>query len=103
VARSIDALQKSGSRILGYVENMEGYTCPDCQRVQPLFPGRTRRKLDPPRLGGIPFDPGLAALCDRGGSLSESAALPSWPSVRRVAEEICRRVADRAPAPEESA
>lgn len=101
VARSIDALGKTPNRILGYVENMEGYYCPDCERVKPLFPGRPRVKLDLPRLGSVPFDPELAALCDRGGSLSDSTALFSWQPVRQIAEEICRRVAESAPALEE--
>jgi len=101
VARSIDALEKTPNRILGYVENMEGYYCSDCERVKPLFPAQRRVKLDLPCLGSVPFDPELAALCDRGGSLSDSPALPSWQPVRRIALEICQRVPERASALEE--
>jgi ATP-binding protein involved in chromosome partitioning len=101
VARSIDALEKTPNRILGYVENMQGYYCSDCQRVKPLFPTPPRVKLDLPCLGSVPFDPELAALCDRGGSLSDSSALSSWQSLRRIAEEVCQRVAERSPATEE--
>ncbi len=101
VASSIDALEKTPNRILGYVENMQGYYCSDCQRVKPLFPTPPRVKLDLPCLGSVPFDPELAALCDRGGSLSDSSALSSWQSLRRIAEEVCQRVAERSPATEE--
>ncbi len=101
VARSIDALNKTPNRILGYVDNMEGYYCSDCERVKPLFPVQSRVKLDLPCLGSVPFDPELAALCDRGGSLSDSPALPSWQPVRRIAEEVCQRVSERATAPKE--
>ena len=101
VARSYDALRKTTNRTLGYVENMQGYYCPDCERVKPLFPAQTQVKLDLPCLGSVPFDPELAALCDRGGFPSDSTAPVSWQPVRRIAEEVCRRVAERAPAPEE--
>jgi ATP-binding protein involved in chromosome partitioning len=103
VARSIDALEKTPNRILGYVENMDGYYCSDCGQVKPLFPAQAELKLDLPCLGSVPFDPELAALCDRGGSPSDVPALVSWQPVRRIAEEVCRRVAERASAPEEKA
>ncbi len=68
------------------------------EEIKPLFPqqgaAQSEVKLDLPRLGDIPFDPELAALCDRGGTLSDSPALFSWRPVRQIAEEICRRVAN---------
>ena len=94
VARSIHALQMTPNRILGFVENMDGYYCSDCGRVKPLFPAGSQVKLDLPCLGSIPFDPELAALCDRGGSGSEVSALVSWQPVRRIAEEVRRRVSE---------
>ena len=103
VARSIDALERTPNRVLGYVENMNGYYCPDCERIKPLFPAQSQVKLDLPCLGSVPFDPELAALCDRGGSPSEAPALVSRQPVQRIAEEVCRRIAERACAPEEKA
>ena len=95
VARSIDALAKTPNPILGYVENMDGYYCSDCEQTKPLFPTQNQLKLDLPCLGSVPFDPELAAFCDRGGVLSDLIDSPApfyWQSVRRIAEEICRRV-----------
>ena len=103
VARSIDALEKTPNRLLGYVENMDGYYCSDCGQLKPLFAAQPQLKLDLPRLGSVPFDPELAALCDRGGSPSEAPALASWQPVLRIAEEVCQRVAECASAPEEKA
>ncbi len=94
VARSIDALARTPNPVLGYVENMDGYYCPDCEQVKPLFPEQPQVKLDLPLLGSLPFDPELAALCDRGGSLERSPALSSWQPMRRIAEEMCRRIAE---------
>jgi len=93
VARSIAALRQTPNHILGYIENMDGYFCQDCQRVKPLYPAHSSIKLDLPQLGSIPFDPELAAHCDRGGSLADTSTLPSWHLVQRTAQEICERVA----------
>ncbi len=101
VARSLDALAKTPNRILGYVENMDGYYCSGCEQNQPLFPAGHQLKLDLPCLGSVPFDPELAALCDRGGSLCDSPASASWEPVQRIAKEICRRVSESACTSEE--
>ncbi|MCH7706869.1 MAG: P-loop NTPase [Myxococcales bacterium] len=101
VARSLDALAKTPNRILGYIENMDGYYCSDCGRVKPLFPVPSDVKLDLPCLGTVPFDPELAALCDRGGSLADSPGSFSWQPVQRIAEEVCRRASECAPFSEE--
>ena len=37
VARSVAALSKGPNRVLGYVENMSGYYCRDCNGIKPLF------------------------------------------------------------------
>ncbi len=102
VARSIDALNKTPNRILGYVENMNGYYCPDCERIKPLFPEQPQVKLDLPCLGSVPFDPELAALCDRGGSITDEPALYSWQPVRRIADEVCQRFSECASSAENS-
>jgi ATP-binding protein involved in chromosome partitioning len=40
VARSVAALSRGPSRLLGYVENMSGYYCRDCGAIKPLFSDR---------------------------------------------------------------
>jgi len=47
VARSVAALSRGGHRVLGYVENMSGYYCRDCNAVKPLFD--SGRGASPPR------------------------------------------------------
>jgi len=102
VARSLDALEKTPNRILGYVENMAGYYCSDCERVKPLFPSQSEIKLDLPCLGSVPFDPELAALCDRGGFITDQPELFSWQPMRRIADEVCQRVSECAASAENS-
>jgi ATP-binding protein involved in chromosome partitioning len=58
------------NRVIGLVDNMQGYACADCQTLRPLFPesssAETARSLQVPYLGGIPFDPTLARSADEG-------------------------------------
>ncbi len=107
VARSVAALSKGPNRLLGYVENMSGYYCRDCNAIKPLFvsldppPPRLRRSaeasakaeqsgLEIPCLGTVPFDPELARRCDRGIPLAE---LPDTP-VGRALEHVAQRLLD---------
>lgn len=88
VQRSVKTLKKAKSEILGYVENMSGYFCPECKKVQPLFRGSDSSNLGIPCLGKIPFDPELAALCDKGAPLTEKLDLPSAVAVLGVTKNI---------------
>jgi ATP-binding protein involved in chromosome partitioning len=91
VARSISALAGTDNTLLGYVENMSGYYCADCDEVKPLFPEtRDGIVLDLPCLGRVPFDPSLAFACDRG------VALPDLPetAATRALSAIAGRLAE---------
>lgn len=87
VARSITALRAAGGRLLGYVENMAGYACRGCGEVRPLFPAAaSAATLDARRLGAVPFDPELAAFCDRGWPPAELAAAVDSAALRAIDE-----------------
>jgi len=90
VARSVAALSKGPHRILGYVENMSGYYCRDCDAIKALFAAPEASGLEIPCLGTIPFDPELARHCDRGipfAALRESL-------VGRSLEQVAQRLWD---------
>jgi len=89
VSRSIAALRKTPNRMLGYIENMSGYYCDGCDAVRPLFSAPATIALDVPRLGAVPFDPELAAACDRGVPLGDRNR-PAVAAVGAIAEEISR-------------
>jgi len=88
VARSLDALAGDGggasARVVGYVENMVGYWCRECGAVRPLFPAAEPLPL--PLLGSIPFDPDLAADCDRGAV--PSLTTPAGTALRAAARRL---------------
>ena len=90
VARSVAALSKSPNRLLGYVENMSGYYCRDCQAVKPLFAAPDRCDLGIPCLGTVPFDPELARHCDLGMSFDGLRETP----VGRALDGIAQRLMD---------
>jgi ATP-binding protein involved in chromosome partitioning len=92
VARSLAALRETPAPLLGYVENMAGYSCSGCGEVRPLFPEPTVA-LDAPCLGRLPFDPALAELCDRGWP--EGSAVEEDSAAFRRIEELAATIQER--------
>jgi ATP-binding protein involved in chromosome partitioning len=98
VARSVAALSKgpfdpstsSGSpnRLLGYVENMSGYYCRDCDAIKPLFASSEEPRLGIPCLGTVPFDPELARHCDAGMPFTELGDTPVRRALDHVAQQL---------------
>lgn len=92
VARSVAALSKGSTRLLGYVENMSGYYCRGCDAVQPLFGVSEPDGLGIPCLGTVPFDPDLARHCDTGRALSDVPGTPAGRALDRVAEQLLEKL-----------
>jgi len=96
VARSVAALSKGPfdgaqgkpNRILGYVENMSGYYCRDCNAIKPLFGSSRPTGLEIPCLGTVPFDPELARHCDMGMPLAELPDTPVGRALAHVAQQL---------------
>jgi ATP-binding protein involved in chromosome partitioning len=96
VARSVAALSKGPfggaqgrrNRLLGYVENMSGYYCRDCNEIKPLFVSPDDSGLEIPCLGTVPFDPELARHCDMGIPLAELPATPVGRALEHVALQL---------------
>jgi ATP-binding protein involved in chromosome partitioning len=70
VRRSLEQARRKGLRILGLIENVQGFYCGNCHSVRPLLPrsdiGGLARDFDLPILGRFPFDSRLAESCDTG-------------------------------------
>jgi len=88
VARSIAALSKGKNTVLGYVENMSGYYCHDCNAVKPLFPSTEPSRLGIPCLGTVPFDPELARHCDAGLPFSSPHDTPVGLALEQIAQRL---------------
>jgi ATP-binding protein involved in chromosome partitioning len=90
VSRSVAALSKGPNRLLGYVENMSGYYCSECDAIKPLFTSASPEpsSLEIPCLGTVPFDPELARHCDRGIPLAELPESPVGRALEHVAQQL---------------
>ncbi len=93
VARSVAALSKGPNRVIGYVENMSGYYCRDCNAIKPLFSSPQPSGLEIPCLGTVPFDPELARHCDRGIPLEDLPATPVGRALDDVAQRLLESLA----------
>lgn len=78
VRKSISFCRKMRVPILGLVENMSGFVCPQCGTVSRILSSGGGRKIavdmDVPFLGSIPMDPKIAEACDEGRAYIEQYA-----------------------------
>jgi ATP-binding protein involved in chromosome partitioning len=88
VARSAAALSKGPNRVLGYVENMSGYYCRDCNGIKPLFVSSESSSLEIPCLGTVPFDPELARHCDSGIAFTALRDTPVGLALDAIAQRL---------------
>ncbi|MBQ6789272.1 MAG: Mrp/NBP35 family ATP-binding protein [Clostridia bacterium] len=70
VEKAINMANMMNIPVIGIIENMSYVKCPDCGKKIEVF-GKSKteehcRELGLKFLGQIPFDPALAALCDKG-------------------------------------
>jgi ATP-binding protein involved in chromosome partitioning len=95
--KGLAMFQKVNVPVLGIVENMSYYICPQCGHREEIFKHgggrRTAEQLRVPFLGEIPLDPKIAAGGDEGRPIV--AAEPQSPVTEaylRIAEEIVRQL-----------
>lgn len=84
VSKAVEMAKLMNIPVLGLIENMSYYQCPDCGKKVSLFGeshiDEVAAKYALPVLGRLPIDPTLASACDRGiielfgGDWLESAA-----------------------------
>ncbi len=70
VRKAAQMARQMGTPILGLIENMSYFECPDTGRRYDIFgpshAEETARRLGVPFLGRLPIDPEIARLCDTG-------------------------------------
>ena len=70
VRKSINFCSQVGLEVLGIVENMSGFKCPDCGKVTNIFHKGGGEKMAQdysiPFLGKLPIDPSIGAAADMG-------------------------------------
>lgn len=74
VRKEIDFCRKANIKILGLVENMSGFVCPNCKGESFIFAPTTgggealAKEMNIPFLGKVPLDPRIGRSCDLGQS-----------------------------------
>lgn len=94
VRRELDFCRKAGIHVIGIVENMSGFICPNakCGKESQIFRASTggARKLcedeGVPFLGAVPLDPRIGMACDFGESFLET--FPDSPAAKRILEVV---------------
>jgi ATP-binding protein involved in chromosome partitioning len=85
--------RRRGIGVLGVVENMAGFACPDCGRSTRILRVGGGRKISDdlkvPFLGSIPIDPTIAESGDRGRIfLEHHPESPAAEIIRKIAREF---------------
>ncbi|KAF2102851.1 P-loop containing nucleoside triphosphate hydrolase protein [Rhizodiscina lignyota] len=92
VRKEVDFCRKADIKILGIVENMSGFVCPNCRGTSQIFrasTGGARRLAEEegiPFLGAVPLDPRIGMACDFGESFLD--AYPDSPASTALLEVV---------------
>ncbi|CAO3611314.1 unnamed protein product [Cunninghamella blakesleeana] len=95
VRKEIDFCRKANIPILGLVENMSGFVCPNCHGESVIFPPTSggakalADELNIELLGKIPLDPRVAKSCDMGVSfLDEYPESPACAAFESIIDKL---------------
>ncbi|MEN6412756.1 MAG: Mrp/NBP35 family ATP-binding protein [Veillonellales bacterium] len=76
VRKSLEFCKKVNMDIVGIIENMSGFVCPDCGTIHEIFKSgggeKTAAKWGVPFLGRLPIDPSVVAAGDDGRPIDNS-------------------------------
>jgi len=91
VRKAANMARQMGTPILGLIENMSYFECPDTGKRYDLFgpshAEETARRVGVPFLGRLPIDPEIARLCDT-GRIEDYAAPAFGPMARGLVERL---------------
>eukprot|EP00731_Ephydatia_muelleri_P029294 Em0020g938a len=92
VRKEINFCHKVNLPVIGVVENMSGFVCPNCKKESQIFPPTTggaekmATEMNVPFLGKLPLDPRIGKCCDEGKSFL--AEVPDSPASKAYTEII---------------
>lgn len=97
VRKSISFCRELQVPVLGVIENMSGFVCPQCGEITAILSSGGGRRmaadLDVPFLGSIPMDPVLAEACDNGHAFVQKfAGSPTAAVMRDIFQTIAALV-----------
>lgn len=102
VRKEITFCRRSGTEVLGVVENMSGFVCPHCTEcTEVFFPSsggaeKMCEEMGVPFLGKIPLDPTISKASELGKSLFEQAKdSPAVVAVTELVQKVRESVDDK--------
>ncbi|NLO91996.1 MAG: Mrp/NBP35 family ATP-binding protein [Elusimicrobia bacterium] len=101
--RSMAFAREVGLPLLGVIENMSGFVCPHCGKETPIFKKgggeELARESGVAYLGGIPLEPGIAALADDGKPFCRAGAgTPAGKAFAAITEKLSALCGEKAEA-----
>ncbi|GLV34657.1 uncharacterized protein CBL_09138 [Carabus blaptoides fortunei] len=98
VRKEIDFCRKVNVNILGVIENMSVFVCPNCKTRSEIFPATTGgakamcKELNVEYLGSLPLDPRLARCCDAGKDfITEFPESPAVVELKNIVKKITKQ------------
>jgi len=93
----IEMFRKLKVPLLGLVENMSGFECPNCQHVTDIFSKgggeKEAKRLEVPFLGAIPIDPQVVQAGDTGKPIVKlNPDSPVAKALMNLAEQVAANV-----------
>ena len=103
--KSVQLFRRLNSPILGVVENMAGFTCPNCGEVSRIFAGMTGEelatKIGVAFLGSVPLDPMVSRASEEGvPSILAYPERPQAAEFRSIAGKLAAQASIRSMAAE---
>lgn len=99
VRKEINFCRKAGIKVLGIVENMSGFVCPNCEGQSQIFHATSgggkalAEEMSVPFLGAVPLDPRIGVACDYGESFFDAyPESPACDSLLGIIKDLRARV-----------
>ncbi len=94
--RGLEMFGRHDTVVLGIVENMRGFRCPDCGSEHDIFGAGGGEELagdtDLPFLGGIPLDPDIRTGGDEGAPIALDAESPTGTAFRELGGAVANQL-----------
>jgi ATP-binding protein involved in chromosome partitioning len=92
VKKSVTFAKQVGVPVIGIIENMSGFVCPDCGAKIDIFKSgggqRIAQTMSVPYLGAIPIDPKICTDSDSGVSFVKNQTAAAAKAFNEIVEKI---------------
>ncbi|MCQ8903002.1 MAG: Mrp/NBP35 family ATP-binding protein [Methanothrix sp.] len=95
--KAVNMFLMMGVRVLGIIENMSGFRCPNCGTVVNIFSRgggeRAARELGVDFLGSLPLDPRIVSVSDMGKSFIENGDIGE--AFEKIVDRLLEKLSEK--------